>query len=451
VYRSAAIREAFGSVGISLGLLSVGMVETPRNALELFGQRANDDDDPFTMNATGFNFTGSALLRDAILTPASAFGYDDLGLGEFVNLLGPLDWLKPIRAANYQRYLDEVAEHVLAIMVHWRDTYGLTPRLLHLFNEPTSGSNELAGGSIPEIVDIVRRVGDRLRDAGFGTVKFVVPNEETIARSREVAQAVLANAGARPYVGVIGYHPYPYGSAYASPRRILATSGNGTPDPEARQQLEQLRALGRQYNVRVWMTEVSEGPGNNDFPFDAIDNVLARAIHIHDNFEYAGASAYFGMSTLWDSQTHQEHFRDRGNIPFLSEQSGMVLVDVGAGQIRITGMGYAVGQYARWAKPGSIRIGATSPAARVIVTAFRDAARQRIVVVAVNNETTPQNLRIKLVGAAAAGMVTGEASYESVRWQPIPDFATTASDELQYLAPARSVVTLAIPLRSGTR
>jgi O-glycosyl hydrolase len=402
------------------------------------------------MNPSGFNFTGSDILRDAILRPASAFGFDDLGLGEFVNLLGPLDWLKPIRASNYQRYLDEVAEHILAVMVHWRDAYGLTPRLLHLFSEPTSGTNELAGGSTTEIVDIVRRVGDRLRSAGFATVKFVVPNEETIVRSREVAQAILADAGARPYVGVIGYHPYPYGSAYASPRRILATSGNGTPDPEARQQLEQLRALGRQYNVPIWMTEVSEGPGNNDFPFDAIDNVLARAIHIHDNFEYAGASAYFGMSTLWDSQTHQEHFGDRG-ISFLSEQSGMVLVDVGAGQIKITGMGYAVGQYARWAKPGSIRIGATSPAERVIVTAFRDAVRQRIVVVAVNNDTTPQNLRIKLVGAAAAGLVTGEASYEAVRWQAIAGFAATAPDEIQYLAPARSVVTLAIPVQSGTR
>jgi hypothetical protein len=69
----------------------------------------------------------------------------------------------------------------------------------------------------------------------------------------------------------------------------------------------------------------------------------------------------------------------------------------------------------------------------------------------VNNETTPQNLRIKLVGATASGMVTGEASYESVRWQAIPDFATTAPDEVQYLAPARSVVTLAIPVQSGTR
>ena len=71
-------------------------------------------------------------------------------------------------------------------------------------------------------------------------------------------------------------------------------------------------------------------------------------------------------------------------------------------------------------------------------------------VVAVNNETTPQNLRIKLVGASASGVVTGEASYGSVRWEAIAGFATTAPDELQYLAPARSVVTLAIPLQSGT-
>jgi O-glycosyl hydrolase len=385
-------------------------------------------------------------LLDAILTPASTFGFSGGELGPLVDLRGPLDWLKPIRAEDYQRYLDEVAEHVLAVMQHWRDAYGLTPRLLHLFNEPTSGNSELVSGSVQEVVDLVERSGDRLRNAGFASVKFVVPNEETIGRSLEVAGAILADPGARPYVGAIGYHAYPYGSAYASPARIMATSGNGSPDEEARHQLGQLKALGQSYEVPVWLTEVSEGPGNTDYSFDAIENVLARAIHIHDNFEYAGASAFFGMNTLWDSQTHAEHFAGR-NVPFLSEQSGMVLVDVGVGEIKITGMGYAVGHYARWVEQGAVRLGITSGSARVIATAFRNQTDRRIVLVAVNNESTEQLLRVALAGASSAGAVSGELSYEGARWQPIPPFTPPDPTEIGYVVPARSVVTVAIPVR----
>lgn len=444
-YRGAAIKAAFGDVGISLGLLTTGLIETAADATDLFGQRANDNGDPKIINPVGFNFTNPDNIQQKIVMPAVSFGYTDLTLGPLLNLLAPLSWLQPIRSADYSRYLDEAAENVLALVQHWRDAYGTTPTLLDLFNEPTSGNQELQSTSTQETVDLVARIGARLQAAGFTDTKFLVPNEETIGRSIEVAQAMLADAGARPYVGAIGYHPYPYGSGYSSPRRILESSGQGTPDAAARQQLEQLKALGQQYGVPIWMTEVSEGPGTNDYRFDAIENVLARAIHIHDNFDYAGASAFFGMNTIWDSQTHEEHFAGRG-IPFLSEQSGMVLVDVGTGKISITGMGYAVGHYARWIRRGAIRIGSTSQDPRVIATAFRDPVNSRVVLVVVNNEGTEQLLRVGLSGATARGNATGESSYGSVRWQPIPPFAASTGGDFETVAPAKSVVTLAIPI-----
>ncbi len=444
-FRGAALKAAFGDVGISIGLLNTGIIETPANATDPFGQRANDNGDPQVLNPAGFNFTSPDDMERTIVTPAAAFGYSDLTLGPLLNVRYTLSWMQPIRSADYSRYLDEAAENVLALVQHWRDANGTTPALLDLFNEPTSGNQELQSTSTQETVDLVARVGARLEAAGFTATKFLVPNEETIARSIEVARAMLTDPGARPYVGVIGYHPYPYGSAYSSPRRILESSGQGTPDAAARQQLEQLKTLGQQYGVPIWMTEVSEGPGTNDYGFDAMENVLARAIHIHDNFEYAGASAFFGMNTIWDSRTHEQHFAGR-DIPFLSEQSGMVLVDDGSGEIRITGMGYAVGHYARWIRPGAIRIGATSEKPRVIATAFRDLANSRIVVVIVNNEATEQLLRIRLSGASGSGQATGESSYANVRWQVIAPFAASSSGDFETVAPANSVVTVAIPI-----
>lgn len=444
--RGEAIQAVFGQVGINRGSLSIGTVETPADAADPFGQRANDNGDPLLANAAGFNFVGSATLRNSILIPAAAYGFNTLDLGQFLQLRGSLDWMVAVRTANYDRYLDEAAEHVLVVMQNWRAAYGSTPRLLHLFNEPTTGNKELASTSTQEMVDLVKRVGARLRAGGFAEVQFIVPNEETMARSLVVARAMLGDPVARQFVGAIGFHQYPYRSAYSSPRRILESSGAGTPDGAARLQMEQLRDLGAQYGVPLWMTEVAEGPGIADYSFAAIENVLARTIHIHDVFRYAGASAFFGMQAMWDSRSHAEHFAGR-NIPFLIASSAMVLVDVTNRTIWITGMGYAVGHYARWVKPGTAVLQSISSNPQVLVTGFRDTERNRVVVVATNANATPQLLRVRIEGATLTGAMSGEASHGDVRWTAITGARLASDGMLEVVAPARSVVSLALPLQ----
>lgn len=445
-YRNAAIRQAFGEVGISLGSLQVGVIETPANSSDRYADRANDNSDAMVANLAGFNYADLDILRDKIVRPAAAYGYDDLTLGPLLDYRGPLSWLKGIRDTDYHRYLGEAAENVLAVVRYWRNTNGVTPSLIQLFNEPASGNTELGSTSVQEVVDLVKQVGSRLQAEGFGQVKFLVPNEESIPRSLQVARAILEDAVARPFVGAIGYHPYPEGSVYSSPRRILQTSGAGQPDQATREQLEQLKALGQQFGVPIWMAEVSEGPGKNDFGFEAIENVLARAIHIHDNFVYAGAAAFFGMNTIWDSQSHEEHFAGR-NVSFLSEQSSIVLADVGSGRILTTGMGYAIGHYARWIRRGAIRIAATSDNPMVLATAFRDSGESRIVVVIVNSSPTSQRIEIQVAGGRPSGGVTGEISYGTLRWQEVSAAITEETGTIAYVIPPQSVLTLGIPVR----
>jgi O-glycosyl hydrolase len=443
--RPAALEAAYGQVRLSRGLMNLGPVEAPADALGHWVQRRNDNLDPFSIDPAGFNFTGSARLRDRILVPAAVHGFTGLELGALLNLRGALDWLRPIRTADYNRYLDEAAEHVLAVMQHWQGAWGTTPPLLYLFNEPTSGNVELVTNSTQEVVDLVKRVGQRLRAGGFPETRFIVPNEESMARSLAVAQALLMDPEAREFVGAIGFHQYPYGSAYASPRRILASSGAGIPDPAALAELEQLRALGARYGVPLWMTEVSEGPGNSDFPFDAMESVLARTIHIHDLFRHGGVSAYFGMLTLWDSRSHAEHFPG-GRVPFLTEQSGVVLVDLEANRVRITGMGYAIGHFARWLGPGARWVESSSSDPRVLVSAFDDTGRNRLVLVVANAAATSRLLRINLDGAVAAGAIIGERSSGSARWQVVEGTAPRVDGTLDISLSARSVISLAIPL-----
>lgn len=444
--RPAALEAAFRTVGISRGLLQIGLTEAPAVSNDPFGQRRNDNDDPFVIDPAGFNFAGLATLRSAITAPGAAYGFASLELGPMIDLRYALDWMKAVRVTNYNRYLDEAAESVFAVLQQWRAASGQTPTLIHLFNEPTTGNTELGSTSTQEVVDLVKRIGTRLRAQGFPDVKFIVPNEETMNRSREVAAAILADPVARPFVGAIGFHQYPYGSVSASPRRMLQTSGAGAPDAATRVELEGLKALAAQYGVSLWMTEVTEGPGTNDFAFDAIENVLARAIHIHDVFRYGGANAFFGMNTLWDSRSHAEHFAGR-NVSFISEASGVVLVDGERATIRITGMGYAIGHYARWLAQGALRLETTSEANRVLSLGFRDATRGRLVVVSTNADSVPRLLRVRVAGATAIGTFTGEVSYGTVRLAPLSGIVNATTGFSEFVAPPRSVVTLAIPVR----
>ena len=87
-----------------------------------------------------------------------------------------------------------------------------------------------------------------------------------------------------------------------------------------------LRDLGRQYNVPVWMTEVSHG-GLDPRTMDAL---RARAIEIHDELAYADASAFFAMHAHVGQQVEQRALSAPGGR-CCKEEDTIVLIDLDAG------------------------------------------------------------------------------------------------------------------------
>jgi O-glycosyl hydrolase len=209
--RTQAIDALYNQVKLNTGNLEVEPFESP--ASNVYAP-ANDDSSTTTFGS--FNWIQSDNMMQKVVTPGQAFGFDHYWIGPVISTRFALAWAPPLRSSDYQRYLDELAEHVAAVAIHWRDSYRITPDYMQLFNEPLSGNGELAGGSVTEIIDIIKRSGDRLRAEGFVTMKFVVTAEETEAISLRDAQMIMADPDARRYVGAIAYHPYPYGSTYAS-------------------------------------------------------------------------------------------------------------------------------------------------------------------------------------------------------------------------------------------
>jgi len=431
--RTQAIDALYNQVKLNMGNLEVEPFEAP--ASNVYAP-ANDDGSPMTFGA--FNWIQSDNMMQKVVTPGAAFGFDHYWLGPVVSSGFALAWAPALRSSNYQLYLDEIAEHVAAVAIHWRDAYGSTPDYMQLFNEPLSGNGELAGGSVAEIIDIIKRSGDRLRAAGFAAMKFVVTAEETEAISLRDAQMIMADPAARQYVGAIAYHPYPYGSTYASVPNILTTSGAGMPAADKVMVRNQLRDLGAQNGIPVMMVEVS----HSDVPFASFDGVRGRAIQIHDELAYADAAAFFGMNAMWDSVTHAQHYQGRPDPGFYSETDTVVLIDVEMNKVVISPMGRAIGHYARWIKRGAVRIAATSDDPLVQVTAFRDDAQGRLVVVAINNSTTARTLAVSAMNAPTlGGTLTGERSTAASAWAPFT--ATTTSNGWSIDLPPQSVTSMA--------
>jgi O-glycosyl hydrolase len=266
----------------------------------------------------------------------------------------------------------------------------------------------------------------------------VVPNEETEEQSLSTARAILEDKDARAYVGVIGYHTYPHGSPYADIPTILRQSALGRPDRDRVAIRRELRDLGRKYKVPVWMTEVSYG-NVDPLSFDAM---RGRAVHIHDELVYADASAYFGMNSVVDDVSSRDHWGG-GSVP--PYEGDVVLIDTKHETVRITGMGYAIGHYARWLKRGAVRVGASTADRLTQVSAFRDDARHRVIIVLINNRNTEAPVDIEAKAAFWSEPVTGEQSASGKYWVSISSVARSSPGTLSLTVPAESVTTLAIP------
>jgi len=423
--RTRALQAAYRDVRLTLGNVGIGRWEPE-----------NDDADPMHLNEAALEIPGLRAINEKLLAPARALGADGLYPGNGISLFAT-EWLQPLRANDYNRYLNECAEYVVSTVLEWRDVTGEIPRHYHLFNEALYGNVDLRGGSVNEITDIVTRAGAGLRSAGMPT-QFVIASEYSAAQSAAVARAVLADPDARQFVGAIGYHPYPYESAYASMENILAGPGTGRPDSAALADRRALRDLGRQYNVPVWMTEVSHG-GLDPRSMDA---VRARAIEIHDELAYADASAFFGMHGMWDSKSNTEHFGAERSL--LKEEDTIVLVDIETSSVLITGTGYAIGHYARWVQRGALRVEASSDDPLVMVTAFTDNRRRKASFVIINNAEQPKTVRVHVAGLAFTGSLESEESRGDTRWKALARIAPSgaAKDGFVVVVPPRSVTSV---------
>jgi hypothetical protein len=144
-----------------------------------------------------------------------------------------------------------------------------------------------------------------------------------------------------------------------------------------------------------------------------MDAVRARAIHIHDELAYADASAYFAMHAMWDSKSNSEHFGASRSL--LKEEDTIVLIDIDAGSVMITGTGMRSVTTRGGCERGAVRVDATSDDPLVMVSAFTNRKTGKASFVIINNAPTSKSVRVHTTGAHAHGGVDGLNSHRATR------------------------------------
>jgi glucuronoarabinoxylan endo-1,4-beta-xylanase len=291
---------------------------------------------------------------------------------------------------HYQDWADRLADFVEDM-----DTAGVDLLALSAQNEPDWVAIWETCEWTPE--ELATFIGDylgpTLSERGLST-KLLGPESANWDSFPDYADAILENEAARSHVDVIGVHSYG-GTAFDYGKHAEA-------------------------GKELWETEVSES-GSFD---DGMGSAMRMAQMIHQHLTVAKVNAW-----------HFWWLQPNGGV----STSNSSLLNNG----QMTRRGYALGNYARFVRPGAVRIGATpATSGTVQITAFQNENSGPIAVVAVNGSATARPHQFRFQGLAVElGSVTPWVTSQAAALEAQPVIEVT-DQTFAYSLPAYSVTTL---------
>ncbi len=234
-------------------------------------------------------------------------------------------------------------------------------------------------------------------NAGSISTRVIAP--ESFQYVKSVSDPILNDAAALANVDIIGAHLY--GTSYSNfPYPLFKQKGAGK---------------------ELWMTEVYY-PNSTANAGDAWPEALDLGQHIH----HAMVDAEFQTYIWWTIRRSYGPMREDGQI---SKRGAMMA------------------QFARFIRPGYVRIDATAnPASNVYVSAYKGG--NTVVIVAVNKNTSSVSQQFTLANTGTSGSVANWLTDGSRNVAP-QGALTMSNGSLTVTLPARSVMTFVVTV-SGT-
>lgn len=341
---------------------------------------ANDNEDPFDIAPSGFQFTWLDHLVSFVVLPFQELPaergerlyltrtYVDLGTSDFEHLTDP----------------EEYAELVLAAFLHLRERHGLVPNALEVLLEPDVSQLWDA----ESVSDALVAACDRLRAHDFEP-DFVVPSTTSVWQAVQYFDRSAAHPRALEYVSDLAYHRY------------------GDVSGES---LEQIAERGRRYGIRTAMLE----------------HLGAGFETLHEDPSVGGVSRWQEYALGWPTEESD------GTVYALVEEKGGE--DPRVTHARETTL---LSQYFRITRAGAVPVGAVSDDPGVDPLAFENPNGS----VAVAIKTTGR-ARVTLRGLPA-GSVRAEHMTERARERVQVDARETDLG-LTVTIPSAGVITLVV-------
>ncbi|GIM96224.1 hypothetical protein Ato02nite_080170 [Paractinoplanes toevensis] len=293
---------------------------------------------------------------------------------------------KRLKAGSYAAY----ATHLNDFTTYMKNN-GVNLYAISMQNEPDYAS-EWTWWTTGEITKFLRE------NAGSIGTRVIAP--ESFQYVKSMSDPILNDAAALANVDIIGAHLY--GTSYANfPYPLFKQKGAGK---------------------ELWMTEVYY-PNSNANSGDAWPEALDVGEHIHR----AMVDAEFQAYVWWYLRRSYSPMREDGQI---SKRGAMMA------------------HFARFVRPGYVRIDATAnPASNVYVSAYKNG--NSVVVVAVNKNTSAVSQQFTLANTTASGSVANWLT-DAGRNVAAQSALTMSNGSFTVTLPARSAMTFVTSVSGGT-
>ncbi|HVY72472.1 MAG TPA: fibronectin type III domain-containing protein [Candidatus Paceibacterota bacterium] len=243
-----------------------------------------------------------------------------------------------LAAGSYQAYADYLTNYVKKV----KSQYGVTLYALSVQNEPdytsTYDTALWTGQNLHDF--ILNNLGPAFQANGI-TTKIMAPEESWWDFS--LADATMQDPAAAQYVGIVASHNYNYNSPSVYPL-----------------------AQGKEF----WMSEISTIHDTFD---GSIDNGLRWAADAHNWLTVANVNSwdYWWFWTLYNND-------NQGLLDYNLKPAKRL---------------WTMGNFARFVRPGFVRIAATpSPATGILVSAYKDPSTGKFALVAINQTSSSYTL-----------------------------------------------------------
>lgn len=391
----------------------------------------NDNDDPFLLDTSRLDYKlvdpmadWAAMGRDrGLVTFFADYGANGGTEAEaWFRLPGDACALDPA-------YLDEYVEWHLAVAMRFAER-GVELPYVSIGNEidfcPIAGNPSRSFVDPANYVELVKRLGARLRAHGLAT-KIVLAEGVTPGSALPYMRAALEDPEARGYLGAIAFHSY---DGYQE-RATLEASAAGTPNnADVR---AEIRDLGRQYDLPVWMTEVCYCAPQRDSEGGPLVSDLElgrlRLNHVLDELTLTEVAAFDVMNL------------DNVSRPGIRDELVEVAFnpDGSLASFAIAMYGYLIGHYAIAAPDGAVRVAADADDPNLRAVAF-DRPDGSLAIVLLDNGDDAADVSITIAGGDVASLVP-LTTVEGAPWTEGAAIAV-ADGAARITVPARSVTTL---------